>query len=164
MKKLIGVLSLVSVFIINPIVGSSTKGLKYRLQLDRDTAELETLTIYNPVKRQCDSSPFLTSCNAKIDPAKLYNQEIRWMALSRNLLKRWEGEFNYGDTVLLTSGDPEIDGLWIIRDTLNKRYRNRGDLLFDSRIRKLGKWNNVKIERITNKPNYILVSSMEETD
>jgi hypothetical protein len=162
MKQFIYVLSLVSIFIITPIVGSSTKGLKYRLQLDRDTAELETLTIYNPVKRQCDNSPFLTSCNARIDPAKLYKQEIRWMALSRDLLKRWDGEFNYGDTVLLTSGDTEIDGLWIIRDTLNKRYKHRGDLLFDSRVRSLGKWNNVKIEKITRKPGYILVSSAEE--
>jgi len=162
MKKLLYVLSLVSVFIITPIVGSSTKGLKYRLELDKKIAELETLTIYNPVKKQCDSSPFLTSCNAKIDPAKLYHQEIRWIALSRDLLKRWNGEFNYGDTVSLTSGDPEIDGLWIIRDTLNKRYKNRGDLLFDSRVRKLGKWNNVKIEKFTHKPKYILVSSAEE--
>ena len=164
MKKLLWVLSLVSVFIITPIIGSSTKALHYKLVVDRDTAELQTLTIYNPVKRQCDNSPLITSCNAKIDPIKLYHQEIRWMALSRDLLKRWNGQFSYGDTVLLTAGDPEIDGLWIIRDTLNKRYKKRGDLLFDSRIRKLGKWNKVKIERVTSKPDYILVSSNEEID
>lgn len=164
MKKLLWVLSLVSVFIITPIIGSSTKALRYKLVVDRDTAELQTLTIYNPVKRQCDNSPFITSCNAKIDPNKLYRQEIRWMALSRDLLKRWDGRFNYGDTVLLTSGDPEIDGLWIIRDTLNKRYKKRGDLLFDSRIRKLGKWNKVKIEKITSNPDYVLVSTAEEIE
>jgi len=162
MKKLLWILSLVSVFIITPIIGSSTKALRYKLVVDRDTAELQTLTIYNPVKRQCDSSPFITSCNAKIDPIRLYRQEIRWMALSRDLLKRWNGQFNYGDTVLLSAGDPEIDGLWIIRDTLNKRYKRRGDLLFDSRVRKLGKWNNVKIEKMTSNPDYILVSSTEE--
>lgn len=71
------------------------------------------------------------------------------MALSRDLLKRWNGKFQYGDTVLVTAGDPEIDGLWIIKDTMNKRYKKRGDLLFDTQVRSLGKWKNVEISKVT---------------
>ncbi len=141
-------LLLISVLI--PIAGSSTKGTAVNMVIiPRKTVShtLETLTIYNPTKSQCDRTPFITASNSKIDQQKLYNQELRWIALSRNLLKRWNGAFSYGDTVTVTAGDPSIDGLWVIHDTLNKRYRDRGDLLFDKRVRKLGKWNKVTISK-----------------
>lgn len=110
---------------------------------------LDALTIYHPSKRQCDKTPLITASNAKINTEKLKNQKIRWMALSRDLLNRWKGEFHYGDTVRVQSGDPQIDGLWVIKDTMNKRFKNRGDLLFDHSVRKSGKWNNVAITRVT---------------
>lgn len=108
---------------------------------------LETLTIYNPVESQCDDSPLITANNSRIDLDKLFRNEIRWMALSRNLLKRWNGEFNYGDTVMLHAGDPSIDGLWVINDNMNKRFKDRGDLLFHRDFRSTGIWKNVKISR-----------------
>jgi hypothetical protein len=108
---------------------------------------LETLTIYHPVEGQCDDSPLITASNARIDLEKLRQSEIRWMALSRNLLKKWKGEFNYGDTVMLKSGDPDIDGLWVINDNMNKRFRDRGDLLFHQDARKAGMWKNVRIAK-----------------
>ena len=111
-------------------------------------AVLDVLTVYNPTVRQCDRTPLVTASNSKIDKVKLGNQELRWMALSRNLLKRWNGKFHYGDTVMVNSGDPTIDGFWIIKDTMNKRYKNYGDLLFHSDIRSLGKWRKVEITRV----------------
>ena len=71
------------------------------------------------------------------------------MALSRDLLTRWKGDFQYGDTVLVTAGDPQIDGFWVIKDTMNKRFKNKGDLLFDKQVRKLGKWKNVELSKVT---------------
>lgn len=106
---------------------------------------LETLTIYHPVTGQCDGSPLITANNSQIDLEKLRRNEIRWMALSRDLLKRWDGEFNYGDTVRLEAGDADIDGLWIIADNMNRRFKNRGDLLFHPEARTTGIWRNVKI-------------------
>lgn len=111
-------------------------------------AILDALTVYNPTVKQCDRTPLVTASNSKIDNVKLGKQEIRWMALSRNLLKRWNGKFHYGDTVMVNSGDPAIDGFWIIKDTMNKRYKNYGDLLYHSDIRSLGKWRNVEITRV----------------
>jgi hypothetical protein len=111
-------------------------------------AVLKCLTVYNPTVKQCDRTPLVTACNSKIDESKLRDQQIRWMALSRNLLKRWNGQFHYGDTVLVNSGDPAIDGFWIIKDTMNKRYKNYGDLLFDSDVRIHGKWRQVEISRV----------------
>jgi hypothetical protein len=110
---------------------------------------LDALTVYHPTKRQCDKTPLITASNSKINVDDLKNQQVRWMAVSRDLLKRWKGEFQYGDTVLVTSGDPQIDGFWVIQDTMNKRYKKRGDLLFDSQVRKSGKWKNVEISRVS---------------
>ena len=112
---------------------------------------LETLTIYNPISGQCDSSPLVTANNSRIDLDKLSRNEIRWMALSRDLLKRWNGEFNYGDTIQVQAGDPEIDGLWVVNDSMNKRFKDRGDLLFHRDTRKTGIWKNVKISRYDRK-------------
>jgi hypothetical protein len=137
-------------FMMMPIIGSYTKGISHKTTLlghNEVSVTLETLTVYNPEKRQCDRTPLITASNARIDTEKLLKQEIRWMALSRDLLKRWKGKFHYGDTVRLQSGDPEIDGLWVIQDNLNKRFKSAGDLLFDGRVRKLGKWKNVTITR-----------------
>jgi hypothetical protein len=135
-----------------PVIGSYTKGTSPKHTFHKKkkdvTIVLETLTVYNPETRQCDNTPTITASNERIDMDKLRNQEIRWIALSRNLLKRWKGAFHYGDTVQISSGDKEIDGLWIIQDTLHKRYKNRGDLLFHGSVRKLGKWKNVKISKV----------------
>ena len=111
-------------------------------------AVLDALTVYNPTVRQCDRTPLTTASNARIDKVKLSKQEFRWMALSRNLLKRWNGKFHYGDTVLVNSGDASIDGFWVIKDTMHKRYKNYGDLLFHSSIKTTGKWRKVEITRV----------------
>lgn len=106
---------------------------------------LDVLTVYNPLMSQCDSSPLITASNQRINESKLRSGAIRWMALSRDLLKRWGGQIQYGDTISLYSGDPSIDGLWVVHDTMHRRFRNHGDLLFDSKVRSTGKWSNVVV-------------------
>ena len=108
---------------------------------------LEKLTIYNPTTDQCDADPFVTASNQKINPGKLRSGAIRWMAVSRDMLKRWGGNLNYGDTVMIYTGDSAIDGEWVIQDTMNKRFKNRGDLLFDSQLRTTGVWSNVTLQK-----------------
>lgn len=152
MKKVISSVLIVLGLMFIPLVATSTKltQTSSKIYIKGDVRfTLDALTIYHPEKNQCDASPLTTASNSKIDVEKLKNEEIRWMALSRNLLKRWRGEFQYGDTVLVTAGDPQIDGLWVIKDTMNKRFKNRGDLLFDKQVRKLGKWKNVEVARVT---------------
>jgi hypothetical protein len=152
MKKIISIHIILIALILMPLVATSTRmnrsGEKIYINNSSRTM-LDVLTVYHPTKRQCDKTPLITASNSKINVNDLKNQNIRWMALSRDLLKRWKGDFHYGDTVLVTSGDPQIDGFWIIKDTMNKRYKNRGDLLFDSQVRKLGKWKNVEISKVS---------------
>jgi hypothetical protein len=104
---------------------------------------LDILTVYNPVRKQCDSTPLITASNQRINKTKLMSGSIRWMALSRDLLERWGGKIQYGDTIKVYSGDPSIDGLWVVQDTMHRRFRNSGDLLFHSQVRSKGKWSNV---------------------
>lgn len=152
MKKIITLYVILISLLTIPHAATSTRmdqPLQKIYVKGNDRFILDALTVYHPNKRQCDSTPLVTASNSKINEEDLRNQNLRWMALSRDLLKRWKGEFHYGDTVMVTSGDPQIDGLWVIKDTMNKRFRNRGDLLFDSQVRKLGKWNKVEISRVS---------------
>jgi hypothetical protein len=151
-KKILFRFIILAGLIAMPLLATSarTEGIRYKIYIKEEKRYmLDALTVYHPEKRQCDRTPLITASNSKIDLTKLQNQDIRWMALSRDLLKRWKGDFHYGDTVLVTSGDSQIDGFWVIKDTMNKRYKNRGDLLFDKQVRRLGKWENVELSKVT---------------
>lgn len=90
-----------------------------------------TLTCYQPVKEQCDDTPLVTADNSEIDLDKLKNGEIRWCAISRNLL------------YLFPKDKPkrvyiEGYGIYEVKDKMNKRYNHRLDILIhpddDTRI------------------------------
>ena len=83
------------------------------------------LTWYNPVSSQCDADPLITADMSKINLEKLKNREIKWIAVSRDLLEK----YSMGDTVIIESANPRINGEWVIHDKMNKRYTNRIDLL-----------------------------------
>lgn len=83
-------------------------------------------TMYNAVEGQCDKDPLTTAGLYKINPKKA--SQHKWIALSRNLLKRWKGPFNYGDLVLITNAGKKT-GIYKVVDTMNEKYRNRIDIL-----------------------------------
>ena len=56
---------------------------------------------------------------------ELENREIRWIAVSRDLLDK----YSMGDTVIIESSNPRVNGEWVIHDKMNKRFTNRIDLL-----------------------------------
>ena len=83
-------------------------------------------TMYNPTENQCDSTPLITASGAKIVPRKI--KANKWIAVSRNLLSRWGGPFDYGDKVRIENAGHK-SGVYTIMDTMNKRYINRIDFL-----------------------------------
>jgi 3D (Asp-Asp-Asp) domain-containing protein len=103
-------------------------------------------TYYNPVKSQCDLDPLTTASNDKINIKKLKAGKIRWIACSRNLLKRWGGDLKYGDKVYVVSKNKNIKGYWIVKDSMNKRYKNRIDFLCYDKIQ--GDLSNVRIYKV----------------
>lgn len=103
-----------------------------------------TATMYNAVKKQCDSNPFETANGSIINPNKA--SEHKWVAMSRNLLKRWKGKFNYGDKIRII-GTKFKDGVYTIVDCMNKRFKNKIDILETEGV-DLYKFENVKIVKL----------------
>lgn len=100
-----------------------------------------TATVYHAVAGQCDDSPLVTASGARINSAESA-YEHRYLAVSRDLLDA----FPYG-TMVEVSGCGELDGEWIVADTMNKRYKGYIDLLINPDM-KGGKWEGVRIKKV----------------
>ena len=85
-----------------------------------------TITMYNALPGQTDDTPNQTADGTIIDPKRA--SEYRYVALSRDLIARWGGPFNYGDYVML-KGTDEYDGIYQVRDTMAPKFINRVDIL-----------------------------------
>ena len=85
-----------------------------------------TVTTYNPTKAQCDDTPNITADGTRIKPWKA--TDYRYVALSRDLLSRWGGPFEYGDYIVI-EGTDGWDGIYQVRDTMNPKWTNRVDIL-----------------------------------
>ena len=98
-------------------------------------------TIYHAEAEQCDDTPTITGDGSKID---IYNaSKLRWLAISQEMLNceyrtklhnnnsspLYKGKIKYGDTVWVESPHKSINGLWIVHDTKNMRYRKSIDFL-----------------------------------
>ena len=85
-----------------------------------------TVTMYHPVREQTDSTPNILADGTRIRTQEASN--YKFIAVSRNLLKRWGGWLDYGDFVLL-KGTKDKDGVYQVRDAMNARFVNRIDIL-----------------------------------
>ena len=83
-------------------------------------------TMYHPVEEQCDDTPLITADGSKIDPYNVSNWN--WIAVSQHMLTRNGGPLNYGDTVYIF-GTKHKDGMYVIKDCMNKRKTNQIDFL-----------------------------------
>lgn len=82
-----------------------------------------TLTIYSPSPSQTDSTPNLTASGFKIDTSNPSKHKI--IAVSRDLKKKgWD----FGKKVRIKKAG-KFDGVYTIRDLMNKRHKNRIDVL-----------------------------------
>ena len=98
-----------------------------------------TVTTYNPTRGQTDSTPNITADGTQINPRKA--SHYRFVALSRDLLSRWGGPFEYGDYIII-EGTEDRDGIYQVRDTMNPKWTNRVDILTtNSRF----KYDNIKM-------------------
>lgn len=86
------------------------------------------VSVYEPLVTQCDSFPNETADGTIFSTARAGS--YRYCALSRDLLDRWGGPFAFGDTISLT-GVKHLSGKWIVRDTMNGKWKNKVDLLVD---------------------------------
>ena len=85
-----------------------------------------TVTTYNPTLEQCDTTPNITADGTRIKP--WIATDYRFVALSRDLISRWGGPFEYGDYIVI-EGTGKWDGIYQVRDTMNPKWTNRVDIL-----------------------------------
>lgn len=100
-----------------------------------------TATVYHAVEGQCDDSPLVTASGAKISSTESA-YDHRYIAVSRDLLDA----FPYG-TIVEVSGCGELDGVYTVADTLNKRFKGYIDILINPDMRG-GKWEGVRIRKV----------------
>lgn len=125
-----------------------------------DTMYISTAMTYYPTISQCDSTPWSTADHSKIDSIKLKNQEIKWLALSRDLIwdeerqklykdtTHWRGPIPFGDSIFIKSeSDPQMNGYWTAHDCKGPSYKNSIDFLVDpiNNKPKLGICRDIKI-------------------
>ena len=82
-------------------------------------------TMYHPVEAQCDDTPLITADGSRICPINV--SDWNWIAVSQDLLKKNGGVFDYGDQVYVSG--THKDGVYTIRDCMNKRKKNQIDIL-----------------------------------
>jgi len=125
-----------------------------------DTTHLVLATTYNTTIEQCDSTPNKTADGSYIDPIKLRNKELRWVALSRDLIwddyrqtifedtTHWRGDWKFGDTLeVYSSKFPHLNGEWVVHDCKHDTCKMSIDFLMDPLHNrpKLGLGRDVKI-------------------
>lgn len=96
-------------------------------------------TVYNAVPEQCNSDPGHTASMFELDLKNPYKHRI--IAVSRNMLK----EYPMGTKVRLKGTN--YDGIYTVEDKMNRRFVDRIDILINVGM-KIGKWNNVTIEKL----------------
>jgi 3D (Asp-Asp-Asp) domain-containing protein len=116
-------------------------------QLEIRRAEFNvTGTMYSPTREQCDATPNITADGTRINPK--HASSYRYVALSRDLLKRWGGPFNYGEYITVEGTKlGKHDGIWQVRDTMNPKWLKRIDFLMTDGTRPF-KYNEIKITKL----------------
>ena len=131
----------------NRLLNEKVKHLESLLNVEQYDV---TATIYHAVRNQTDKTPHITADGTRIDTRNA--SKYRYVALSRDLLKRWGGPFDYGDYIIVEGCNGKYDGIWQVKDTMNERFHNRIDFL-QSKGTKLNKFDNAviyKYEKISN--------------
>jgi len=94
----------------------------YGVTIKDNPYETVTLTTYSPTSQECDSTPHITASGFKIN---LKNpKKHRIIAVSRDLKKKWK----FGTRVRIKNAG-KYNGIYTVKDVMNKRYKNRIDLL-----------------------------------
>jgi 3D (Asp-Asp-Asp) domain-containing protein len=114
---------------------------KVYVEVESEVTYVVTATVYHALEGQCDASPLVTASGARIESAeRAYDH--RYIAVSRDLLD----VFPYG-TMVEVSGCGELDGRWVVADTMNRRYKGYIDLLINPDM-KGGKWEGVRVRKV----------------
>jgi 3D (Asp-Asp-Asp) domain-containing protein len=94
------------------------------------TMKVVSLSTYKADTTETDSTPLVTASGFKLD--SLNPKKHRVIAISRDL----KALFAFGDKVILTNAG-KFNGVWFVHDVMNKRYKNKIDILINPSDRQL---------------------------
>lgn len=99
---------------------------KIHILKGKDVIETVIATVYHPVKKQTDNTPDILADGTKIIIDKA--SEYRYIGISYDLLEEYGGFLNLGDWVYI-EGTLDSDGVYQVRDKMNRRWKKRIDIL-----------------------------------
>ena len=104
------------------------------------------VTVYHAKKSQCNNDIQHTASMFKLNLTNPESHKI--IAMERTMMKQYG--LRYGDLIKI-EGTGERDGVYQLQDTMNKRFKNKHkvDILINDGSQ-IGKWNNVKIFKLSN--------------
>ena len=92
-----------------------------------------TATAYNSVPEQTSHEhPEITAWGDSITPG------VKWIAVSRDLLKKG---LSYNTLVKIDT----FKGVYLVKDKMHPRWRNRIDIYMDTNVRKAREWGRRKV-------------------
>lgn len=94
--------------------------IRINKMIETITPEIVTLTTYKASESETDSTPNITASGFKITNPKKH----KIIAVSRDLKRKYK----FGQKVRIT-GAGKYNGTYRVHDVMNKRYRNRIDIL-----------------------------------
>jgi len=125
------ILYIFSILVINNSIST--------IVINNSISTIVTATVYNAEIRQTNSDPSHTASMFKLDLKDPYKHRI--IAVSRDLLYKYP----LGTRVRIQG--TKYDGVFFVRDKMNKRYVKHIDILINKEMQ-IGKWNNVKLIKL----------------
>ena len=117
-----------SFYILRP--DDKTRAIVMRYPFVLKSVKIVSLSTYKADTTETDSTPLVTASGFKLD--SLNPKKHRVIAISRDLKEL----FSFGDKVMLTNAG-KFNGIWFIHDVMNKRYKNKIDILINPSDRQL---------------------------
>ncbi len=117
-----------SFYILRPDPKTRAIVMQYPFVLKSD--KVVSLSTYKADTAETDSTPLVTASGFKLD--SLNPKKHRVIAISRDLKEL----FAFGDKVKLTNAG-KFNGIWFVHDVMNKRYRNKIDILINPSDRQI---------------------------
>ena len=115
-------------FIVMP--GHRNKAIALQYPFELKSMKKVSLTTYKTDTAETDSTPLVTASGFKLD--SLNPKKHRVIAISRDLKEL----FAFGDKVKLTNAGI-FNGIWFIHDLMNKKYKNKIDILINPSDRQM---------------------------
>ena len=100
------------------------RGVVAKYALDLKPLSKVSLSTYKTDTAETDSTPLITASGFKLDSVNPMKHRV--IAISRDLKEL----FSFGDKVKLSNAG-KFNGIWFIRDLMNKKYRNKIDILIN---------------------------------